>query len=108
MAAANITIGGLGDRIESDTTGAIITKVSLTLPSNTLTGYLHNLGSATVHILASAGETAAALADIQTDNGQDAGQNSIPAGGYYRVRGHLRSIAHKTAVGTAVLLWQPD
>lgn len=113
MAAADITLAESVCTIESDATGAVITKPGL--DSNILTpnlssmfGYLRNHGSADVYCLVSITSTKAVLGSVVTTGAQAQLQVPLPAGGTLPWLSTYKSIAHKTAGGTATLSWTPE
>lgn len=107
MAAAAITITGVCATIESDTTGAVITNGAASeRPS--FCGELRNHGQADVWLLVSQRlESAATVANVVTTGAQAQNQIPLPAGATVLIRNDYKTIAHKTASGTAVLSWMP-
>lgn len=112
MAAADITLARNPAVIESDTTGAIITKVAAfdgaNVVSRALSGLLMNHGPNDLYLLFSVSDTPAVLADVATDNGQGQLECILPVNGEIKWLPHYGSAAHKCAVGTAVLTWRPE
>lgn len=107
MASAAITItGGAPATIESDSTGNVIT--CLNASRGGCVGRLYNLGSADVWARVELDDTAGAASDVATTGAQAQLQVPIPADGWLDILTHYRSVAHKTAAGTAVLVWQPQ
>lgn len=107
MAAAAITIVGNPATLESDTTGAVITNGSTDqLPA--FCGELRNHGPADVWVKVSQDTRSPATAAGVVTTGAQA-QNQIPlaAGDSIPIKHDYKSIAHKTAAGTAVLSWVP-
>lgn len=107
MAAAAITVVGNPATIESDTTGAVITNGSLdTLPA--FCGELRNHGPADVWLMISQDtRTPATTAGVVTTAAQAQNQVPLPAGALIKIKHDYRSVAHKTAAGTATLSWVP-
>ena len=93
--------------IESDTTGAVITNGSTDLiPS--YCGELRNHGPSDVWLFISQDARDAALtSDVVTTGAQAQQQGPLAAGSSLPIYKDYKSIAHKTAAGTAVLSWVP-
>lgn len=102
MASAAITIVNTPATIESDTSEAVITK-DTTMPA--LAGELRNHGSADVWCVVSITNTAAST--VVTTGAQAQLQIPLPAGGSIPWLVHYKSLAHKTAAGSATLSWVP-
>ena len=104
MAAAAITIIENPATIESDATGAVITKAL-----RNMSGYLCNLGTADVFMFASVDDRVpATTAAVAVTNAQAQQIFVLPAGASMPWLRSYNSIAHKTASGTAVLIWYPE
>ncbi len=104
MASAAITISVSVATIESDSSGAVITKAM-----TGLCGYLYNLGPSNVFAKVIYGNgTAPAATDAATTLAQAQNQVCIPSGGWLRVTKQISAIAHETISGIAALSWQPD
>ncbi len=96
MAAATITEQPY--RIATDSTGYIITK-----PGNEVVGYLSNVGSKTVYLLANG-----LVAGIHADGSQHDGEATLPPGCTLPVLKQYGTIAHVCAGSdTSVLQWIP-
>jgi len=113
MAAADITLAENACSIESDGTGAVISKPGIggnvsTPDLSSMWGYLRNHGNADVWCLISITSTKAVLASVATTGAQAQLQVPLPAGGTLPWLSHYKSIAHKTAGGTATLSWTPE
>jgi len=115
MAAAAITLAENVAEIESDTTGAVITKFGLDsggaqIGFYFMFGRLYNLGPADVFYAVSMNnQTAAATTDVVTTipPAQVQKKGVLPAGGSIFWPKHMATFAHKTAAGTATLKWVP-
>lgn len=109
MAASNITIYDYPATIESDSTGAVISKAahgSASLYGEF--GELRNHGDADVFLFISTDSgDPATTGDVVTTGAQGQQQVPLPAGGSVMIWKDYLTIAHKTASGTAILSWVP-
>ena len=103
MASAAITVTENPCTIESDTSEAVITK-NASFPD--LHGELRNHGPSDVWCKVSVTSTPAAT--VVTTGAQAQLQIPLAAGGSIPWLNIYRTLAHKTAAGTATLSWVPS
>lgn len=103
MAVGAITIVENPATIETDSTGATITK-STDLPR--MEGVLHNHGPEDVWLSVSVSSSAPDA--VVTTGAQAQLQVPLPAGGELPWLWHYTKITHKTAGGTSTLSWKPS
>lgn len=105
MASAAITVVQSPATIESDTSEAVITNGGTTILKQ-FVGELRNHGPADVWCKISVDINTPA-ATVVTTGAQAQLQVPLPAGACIPILVHYKSIAHKTAAGTATLSWVP-
>lgn len=113
MAAAAITLSDNVATLESDSTGAVISNGTTETNSETaakprVRGELRNHGPSDVYCFISQDERDAALtSDVVTTGAQAQQQVPLPAGASIPIYKDFKTIAHKTAAGTATLSFIP-